>query len=341
MDACLHRLGLQHVSRHGGGRDPQVGDVHAGRRQTGDDRALDHAAGVRRVAARDDPVAAAERCPERSRQPDRGLGRQVDVHEPRRAVATERRARGPRLPDDVLVDLCSGLDLLERVDPHAREEARLGADRHLVADRDTLVNAHVVAQVAAAAEDRSLDDAVATEVGADVDDAAADAGALAHDHALREHGVRPDRGAVGDPAVRPHERRALDRLHLVDVDLLAHPHVAAQTEAGHLELHAAVEGVEVRLPELVEVADVLPVAVEDVAVERPAHLEEEREELLGEVVRAVVGHVAEHLRLQHVDPRVDRVGEDLPPGGLLEEPLDAPVVVGDDDPELERDCRPT
>ncbi len=49
----------------------------------------------------------------------------------------------------------------------------------------------------------------------------------------------------------------------------------------------------------------------------------------------VVGHVTQHFRLEHVDPGVDRVGEDLPPGGLLEEPLDAPVLVGDDDPELE------
>src|ERR671929_7999 len=44
---------------------------------------------------------------------------------------------------------------------------------------------------------------------------------------------------------------------------------------------------EVRLAVLVEVADVLPVAVEHVAVHRPAHLEQQREELLREVVRPV------------------------------------------------------
>src|SRR5213083_2163230 len=46
-----------------------------------------------------------------------------------------------------------------------------------------------------------------------------------------------------------------------------------------------VVGVEVRLPELVEIADVLPVAVGDEPVERLAHLEEQREELLREVER--------------------------------------------------------
>jgi hypothetical protein len=46
--------------------------------------------------------------------------------------------------------------------------------------------------------------------------------------------------------------------------------------------------------------------------------------------------VAQDLRLQHVDPRVDGVGEDLTPRGFLEESLDAAVRVGDDDAELER-----
>ena len=127
-----------------------------------------------------------------------------------------------------------------------------------------------------------------------------------------------------------------DRLELVDVDLLADPHVPAEAEAGDVELHRAVERVEVRLAELLERPDVLPVAVEHVAVDRPAHLEQVREELLREVVRAVVGDVPQHLGLEHVDPRVDRVREDLPPGGLLEEALDAPVVVGHDDAELQR-----
>ncbi len=97
-----------------------------------------------------------------------------------------------------------------------------------------------------------------------------------------------------------------------------------------------VERVEVRLPVLVEVPDVLPVAVEDVAVDRPAHLEQQREELLREVVRPVLRDVLQHLGLEHVDAGVDRVGEDLAPAGLLEEALDAAVLVGDDDPELER-----
>ena len=105
---------------------------------------------------------------------------------------------------------------------------------------------------------------------------------------------------------------------------------------GDLELHEAVKRIEVRLCVLPEVADVLPVALGDVAVQRPAHLQQQREELLGEVVRLAGGHVSQHFGLDHVDARVDRVGEDLAPRRLLEETFDAAVGVGDDDAELER-----
>ena len=126
------------------------------------------------------------------------------------------------------------------------------------------------------------------------------------------------------------------RVEIVHVDAVAEPDVPAEPDAADLEPHLLVERVEVRLAVLVEVADVLPVAVEDAAVHRPAHLEQEREELLREVERTVRRDVLQHLRLEHVDAGVDRVGEDLPPRRLLEEALDAAVLVGDDDAELER-----
>ena len=139
-----------------------------------------------------------------------------------------------------------------------------------------------------------------------------------------------------DPAVVADERRPLDPAEVLDVDAVADPDVAPQADPLDVQPDALVEGVEVRLAVLIQVSDVLPVAVADVAVERAAHLEQEREELLREVVRAVGRHVPQDLGLEDVDACVDRVRENLAPGGLLEEALDAPVLVGDDDPELER-----
>jgi hypothetical protein len=191
------------------------------------------------------------------------------------------------------------------------------------------------AQVAAAADDRSLDVGAAAHVGGRVDDRAHHAAALAHGDARGEHRVRADVRAAGDPAVVAEVGRPLDGIEVVEVHPVPQPDVAADADAGDLEAHALVERVEVRLPELVEVPDVLPVAVEDVPVDRPAHLEQQWEKLFREVVRSVLRDVLQHLGLEDVDAGVDRVGEDLAPGGLLEEALDAPVLVGDHDPELE------
>src|SRR4029078_2675205 len=99
-------------------------------------------------------------------EPHRGLGREVDVDEPGRAVAPEGALRRALLPHDALVDLRPGLDLLARIDPDDRGGARLGPDRHLVADPDALVDADVVPDVAGAADDRTLDDGAPPEVRA-------------------------------------------------------------------------------------------------------------------------------------------------------------------------------
>src|SRR5206468_4751188 len=123
-----------------------------------------------------------------------------------------------------------------------------------------LVDAHVRPDVTGAAEDRALDERGAAEVRRRVDDGAGRACALAQRHARAQDGVRADGGVRGDAAVVADEGRALDALELVEIDALADPDVAAQPDSGDVELHLLVEGVEVRLPVLVEVADVLPVA---------------------------------------------------------------------------------
>ena len=83
-------------------------------------------------------------------------------------------------------------------------------------------------------------------------------------------------------------------------------------------------------------ADVLPVAVGDPAEQRRAALEQGGEHVSGPVHRLTRRHLGEHLGLHHVDPGVDRVREHLPPGRLLQEPLDPAVLAHDDDAELQR-----
>jgi hypothetical protein len=234
------------------------------------------------------------------------------------------------------VDLRARLDFLVWVDAHAGRDDALGADRDLVPDRDTLLQARMRTQVAGTPEHRALDEDAATDVRAGVDDRPLDACPFAQRHIRPENGVGADDGARRDPAVVADERGALDLVEVGDVRAVADPDVAAELDPRDRQAHRAVERVVIRLPVLVEVSDVLPVAVHHVPVQRPAHLQQEREELLGEVVRTVARHVPQHLRREDVDAGIDRVREDLSPRRLLEEALDAAVLVRDDDPELER-----
>src|SRR5262249_45043913 len=159
------------------------------------------------------------------------------------------------------------LDLLVRVDAHAGEDRRLVAEGHLVADRNALVDARVRAHVAVPAEDRSFDRGAAADVARSVDHRPRDARAFAQRRRGAEHAVRPDRRLGRDGAVVADERRPLDALDVVDLDALADPDVAADLQALDVQAHALVERVEVRLLVLVEVPDVLPVALAHVAVD--------------------------------------------------------------------------
>ena len=86
----------------------------------------------------------------------------------------------------------------------------------------------------------------------------------------------------------------------------------------------------------VEVPDVGPVPIGDVAVDGQALVEEQREKVLGEVDVGTVRDEVQHLPFQEVDPGIDRVAEDVSPPRFLQESLHAPLFVRDDDPVLER-----
>jgi len=105
VEGDLVVLRVQEVLSDGRRERPQVGDVDPGGREAGDHRALDHPVRGGGFAARDDPVAAFERRTERGPEPDRGLGREIDVDEAVDAVLAEEPRRRPRLPDQALMQL--------------------------------------------------------------------------------------------------------------------------------------------------------------------------------------------------------------------------------------------
>ena len=151
-----------------------------------------------------------------------------------------------------------------------------------------------------------------------------------------EDAVGADDGVGPDVAVVADDGRAPDLGRGVHLRPLAQPDPGPQREPLTWTVDLLVEDVLVGRHIGLEGAHVLPVALGHAAEEGLAGLQDGGEDLLGEVHRPARGDEIEDLGLEDVDPGVDGVAEDLAPGGLLQEPLDRPVLVGDDDPELER-----
>ena len=97
-------------------------------------------------------------------------------------------------------------------------------------------------------------------------------------------------------------------------------------------LVAAVHDVAMDLHVFRRRADVDPVAVVHVGDERLAALDERRKEAALDRPGGVLGNPVERVRLEHVDAGVDRVAGDLVVARLLQEPPDAAVGLGLDEP---------
>ena len=185
-------------------------------------------------------------------------------------------------------------------------------------------------------DDGPAEPATRRHVHAVVEDAAVDVD-VGQDPAVgAEHRVGAEPRARLDGAVGPDHRRA-DGLDVRgDLGPLPHPHPVRHLEAGDVHVDHLVEDVLVGAEVGVHRAHVLPVAMGHRAVERPAVLQELREDVGREVDWSAGLDEVQDLRLQHVDAGVDGVAEDLAPCRLLEEALDRAVVAGDDDAEVQR-----
>ncbi len=255
---------------------------------------------------------------------------------PLHALAPEERPGATGLPHDGGVDLRPGLDHLVGIDLDVAPDLGVGPDQAALADDRARLAAGPPAQVARTPEHGALDPHRRADVGVPADDRVAHLGPLGDAGVGADGRVGPEHRVLVDGAVLPDEGRTPEPGRGVDRRPLAEPHAGLQLEARDVHLDLAVEDVLVGLEVGRRGADVLPVAVGHVAEDRPARLEHGREDLGREVDGAALGDEIEDLGLEDVDTGVDGVAEDLAPARLLQEALDAPVLTGDDDAELER-----
>ena len=211
----------------------------------------------------------------------------------------------------------------------------MGAHQALVPQHGALFATHPRAQVGTAAQHAAVDAHPRAEVGVVVHDRPLDRRVVADPDVPPEGAVPAEARPRADHTVVTDDRRSVDDHARVDFGPFAEPHPRAELEAADVHLDQLVEDVLVGLEIGLEGPDVLPVAVGHVPEQRLPGGQRGREGLAGEIHRLALGDEVEDLGFQDVDPGVDGVAEDLTPGRLLEEALDGPVLVGDDDAELQ------
>ena len=155
------------------------------------------------------------------------------------------------------------------------------------------------------------------------------------DAAVAERCGSDDLDARRDPHAVAQDDRAVQLRGGIDAAALTRQYARCDLGAERVEPHFAFERVVVCLLVLLEVADVGPVRVDDVAAEFRAVAQHLGKQIFREIVVAAAGHSLEDRGLEHVDAGVDRIGEHLAPRRLLEEARDAAGFVGDDDAELQ------
>lgn len=137
-----------------------------------------------------------------------------------------------------------------------------------------------------------------------------------------------------DLRVVPDVQRAAQNGVGMHLGPLGHPHARGELEPVDLDVDLALEDVGLGLHIALVGADVLPVALGDIAVDRLAFLHQLRKDVTGPVHRYVGLDIVEDLGLHHIDARVHGVREDLAPGRLLQEALDLALFIDDGDTEF-------
>ena len=323
--------------RHGQWLDLQVHDVDRAGVERGLHRALERPGGPGHVPRGGDGGALAQHGGVGAGQAHGQLRGDLHVDQSGHAArAAEQGALSPGFPDHAGVDHRAGLDGLERVDLHPGGQVGLRLDHALVPDDGALLDPGQPHHVAVLADHAPAQGDALADVDVVVHHGAVQERALLDHHVAADHGVFAQVRAGLDLGVVADAQRAGEHRVGIDLGALGDPDARRDLEARDVGLHPPGQHVGLSLQVALVGADVLPVTIRDVAIERGPAVQQ-----LGEDVGGPVHHLArrdlrEHLGFHHVEPGVHRVREHLTPGRLLQEPLDLTVLLGDHDAELQR-----
>ncbi len=323
------------LPRHGQRYVLQVPYVDGARLKSGDDRALQRPSTTGVVTGRGDGRTLLESGRIGAGQPHGQLGRDLHVQDSRDPSGAEELRLAPGLPDHRGVDECTGLDDLERVDPHIALNDRFFPDQALVADDGAVLDPGRAHDVGVLADDTATEIAVLPDIHVVVHDGPVQKGPALHDDVGADDGVLPDFDTGLDLGVVPDvEGTAKDGIGM-HFGTFRHPYARRDLEPVELDVDLALQDVGLRLHIALVGADILPVALRDIPIDRLALLHQLREDITGPVDGHISLDILEDLGLHDVNTGVHGVGENLAPGRLLKETLDLALFVDDGDSEFQ------
>ena len=207
--------------------------------------------------------------PQRSAQLGGKLRREVNVDHARHAKAREERTAALVAPDNAVLDRGPGLDFLVRPELDVRVEYAALAQYAVVANHDALIRYDVGLDTALAGHNHPPQLARFPDVVIAPDDAALDPVVVINDGIVADHGRPVDAHIALDLYVVAQVNRAKQLGAGGNLDVFTHPDTATQVRTDRLrEAQLAVEHIGIGLHILANVADITPVTVRDIAVER-------------------------------------------------------------------------
>ena len=119
-------------------------------------------------------------------------------------------------------------------------------------------------------------------------------------------------------------------------DTLAAPDTPGKTLAQFSDVNPALQNIPAGAHILGKVAHVAPIPFGDASVHGIAFFQQNRKEVFAEIKADGQLEIVQDIGFKHIDAGIHRIGDDLTPARFLQELLDAPLVIDDDHPVLQR-----
>src|SRR6266487_241252 len=267
----------------------------------------------------------------------RELRSQINIDQPGHSIAAEEATASLRTPDNTGIDDRARFNLFIRPDFDAGLNNCPILDNRVIADDRTLEHNRLALDTGRGPDQSTTQLRTFTDIGI-----------VPHDttinlRSLINNGIVSYRARPMNNCARPDFTivREIDRpvqLRLFsDLDTLFAPDIATDIPGRNLDIHIALQGISVGTHILTQATYIAPVATRGhIAIDRVAFFEHHGKEFLTKVKLLILLKVGKNLRIEHIDPCINRIAKDFAPTRLFKELRDMPILVGDNDTILQR-----